>query len=53
MKKYPRQIKHHRIDLKMELLTKIVNGFKLYTNFAKSSSLDVPQDLSSPLTIIN
>ena len=41
------------IDLKMELLIKIVNDFKLYTNFAKSPSLDVPQILGPSLTIIN
>ena len=29
LKKYPRQIQHHATDLKMELLVKIVNSFKL------------------------
>ena len=42
-----------RIDLKMELLLKIFNDFKLYANFAKSYILDVPLVLSSPLTTIN
>ena len=37
----------------MELLIKIVNDFKLYTNFGKSPSLDVPQILGPSLTIIN
>ena len=41
------------IDLKMELLIKIVNDFKLYTNFGKSPSLVVPQILGPSLTIIN
>ena len=35
LKKYPRQIKHPVPDLKMELLVKTGNDFKLYTNFAK------------------
>ena len=42
-----------RIDLKMELLLKIFNDFKLYANFAKSYILDVSLVLSSPLTTIN
>ena len=29
LKKYPTQIQHHVTDLKMELLVKIVNDFKL------------------------
>ena len=45
-------MRHPVIDLKMELLVKIVNEFKLYTSFAKRSTLDVPQVLSSPLTTI-
>ena len=28
LKKYPRQLQHPAIDLKMELLVKIVNDFK-------------------------
>ena len=51
--KYSKQIQHTAIDLKMELLVKIVNDFKLQTNFAKRSILDVSQVLSSPLTAIN
>ena len=35
LKKYPRQIQHPVTDLKMELLARIVNDFKLYTIFAK------------------
>ena len=31
LKKYPRQIQHPVIDLKMELLVKIVTDFKLCT----------------------
>ena len=49
LKNYPRQIQHPVIYLKMELLIKIVNDFKLQTNFAKRPSLDVSQFLSSPL----
>ena len=52
-KKCPSQIQNRIIDLKMELLVKIVNNFKLKTIFAKSLILDVPQVLSSPLTTIN
>ena len=43
LKKYPRQIQHPVIDLKMELLCKIVSDFKLQTIFAKGSILDAPQ----------
>ena len=35
LKKYPTQIQHHVTDLKMELLVKIVNDFKLSSIFAK------------------
>ena len=35
LKKYPRQIQHPVTNLKMELLARIVNDFKLYTIFAK------------------
>ena len=35
LEKYPRQIQHPVTDLKMELLARIVNDFKLYTIFAK------------------
>ena len=53
LKKYPRQIQHPVINLKIELLVKTVNDFKLLTIFAKRSILDVSQVLSSPLTAIN
>ena len=52
-KKYPRQIQHHVIDLKIGLLVKSVNNYKLKTIFAKRSILDVSQVLSLPLTTIN
>ena len=35
LEKYPRQIQQPITDLKMELLVKIVNDFKLQTIFAK------------------
>ena len=53
LKKYPRQIQYRVTDLKMELLARIVNDFKLYTIFAKSTILVVSQVLSSPLTTMN
>ena len=49
----PRQIQHHVIDLKMELLVKIVINLKLQTAFVKRSILDVSHYLSSPLTAIS
>ena len=33
LKKYPRQIQHSVIDLKIELLLKIINDFKLKDPF--------------------
>ena len=47
LKKYPKQIRHPVIELKMELLIKIVNDFKLETIFTKRSILDVSHILSS------
>ena len=35
LKKYQRQIQHPVIDVKMELLVKVVNDFKIETIFAK------------------
>ena len=52
LKKYARQIQHPVTDLKIELLVKIINDFKLSTIFAKSSISDMSQDLSLPLTTI-
>ena len=45
LKKYLRQIQHPVIDLKMELLVKIANDFKLWIIIAKRSILDVSQVL--------
>ena len=49
--KYPKQIQHPLIDLKMKIFTEIVNDFKLFLQ--KRSILDVSQVLSSPLTALN
>ena len=54
LEKYPRLIQHAVIvDIKMELLVKIVDDFKLEIIFAERSILDVSQVLSSPLLTIN
>ena len=53
LKKYARQIQHPLTDLKIELLVKIINDFKLSTIFAKSSISDMSQNLSLPLTTIS
>ena len=41
LKKYPKQIQHLVIDLKKELIVKIIIDFKLHAIFAKRSILDV------------
>ena len=53
LKKYLRQIQHPVIDLKKEILVKIINNFILWTIYPKRSILDVSQDMSLPLTSIN
>ena len=53
LKKYLRQIQHPVIDLKKEILVKIINNFILWTIYPKRSVLDVSQDMSLPLTSIN
>ena len=52
LKKCLRLIQHPIIDLKMELLVKVANNFKLKNLFEKRFILDVSQILSSLLTTI-
>ena len=53
LKKYPKQIYHPVIDLKVKLLVKIVVNFEMQTIFSKRPILNVSQLLSTPLTTIN
>ena len=53
LKKYPRKIQHPVIHLKIELIVKIINDFKLQIIFGKRSILYMSQVLSLPLPTIN